>query len=174
MKCIVVCTLVNVVNCRSVQLQKAVVYIAKLYDCTGIFWWRDHILLMYVCFIQHLFCNNILISYRDCIHIHTLLYVEAWPFKFIQVFVIAVWKNCVVFCTFYGSTLLRSMYSKTSLDSFEKWAEFTLLTLLCWYHLVWSAEDQNLNQGGIRMALIGCCQYAAFSSLSITLCIASG
>jgi hypothetical protein len=39
--------------------------------------------------------------------------------------------------------------------------------------LVWSAEDQNLNQGGIRTALIGCCQYATFSTLSITLCIAS-
>jgi len=91
MKNIVVCTLVNAV--------KAVMCIAKSYDCTSIFWWRDIILLMYVCFNQQLFCNNILISYRDCTytHTHTLLYVEAWPCKFIQVFVISLLFGTIVF-----------------------------------------------------------------------------
>jgi hypothetical protein len=143
------------------------------HDCTGLFWWRVLMLVMYVCFNQQFFCNNILIRYRDCTHTHThtqihpLLYVESSPFKS------AIWNSCVAFCTFYGSALFRSMYSETLLDSFEKWVKFTLLTLLCWCCLVWSAEDQNLNQGGIRTTLIGCCQYAAFSTLSITLCRAS-
>lgn len=85
MKNIVVCTLVNAVNCRLVQLQRAVMCIAKSYDCTGLFWWRDLILLMYVCFNQQFFCNNILIPYRDCTHTHKHTLFCMWSLGLLSV-----------------------------------------------------------------------------------------